>query len=315
MDSNTFNPTASSTELLTFHPLTIADRERLQGVSLGTGRRGCNFTFANLIGWQFWFNTEICICQQSVAFRFNMEGRRAYMVCTAGAPPAQLIEMLCADAATVGTHALFMAMEDDQAAAIAEMLPGRVTVKPRRNQYDYIYLRQELAEMKGKSLKAKRNHVNKFLSEHGDFRYCELEPRLFDECRSLAQRWRTEVDTGDHEYNITANAEQKAMETVFGHWDALGTRGGCIYVDGRMVAFTYGAAVTHDTFDVCVEKADRNVDGAFNIINQQFAAHLPEEFVYLNREEDMGLEGLRKSKLSYHPHTLLSYNNVIIQCR
>ena len=82
-----------------------------------------------------------------------------------------------------------------------------------------------------------------------------------------------------------------------------------------MVAFTYGAAVTHDTFDVCVEKADRNVDGAFNIINQQFAAHLPEEFVYLNREEDMGLEGLRKSKLSYHPHTLLSYNNVIIRCR
>ena len=172
-----------------------------------------------------------------------------------------------------------------------------------------------VAEMKGKSLKAKRNHVNKFLSEHADFRYCELEPRLFDECRSLAQQWRTEVDMGDHEYNITANAEQQAMETVFNHWDALGTRGGCIYVDGRMVAFTYGAAVTHDTFDVCVEKADRNVDGAFNIINQQFAAHLPEEFVYLNREEDMGLEGLRKSKLSYHPHILLSYNNVIIRCR
>ena len=315
MDSNAFNSTASNTGQLTFHHLTVADREKLQGVSLGAGRRGCNFTFANLIGWQFWFNTEICICQQAVVFRFNMESRRAYMVCTAGTPSAGLIEMLCADAATVGTHALIMAMEDDQAAAIAEMLPGRVAVKPRRNQYDYIYLRQELAEMKGKNLKAKRNHVNKFLSEHADFRYCELEPQLFDECRSLAQQWRTEVDMGDHEYNITANAEQQAMETVFNHWDALGTRGGCIYVDGRMVAFTYGAAVTHDTFDVCVEKADRNVDGAFNIINQQFAAHLPEEFVYLNREEDMGLEGLRKSKLSYHPHILLSYNNVIIRCR
>ena len=82
-----------------------------------------------------------------------------------------------------------------------------------------------------------------------------------------------------------------------------------------MVAFTYGAAVTHDTFDVCVEKADRTVDGAFNIINQQFAAHLPEQYVYVNREEDMGLEGLRKSKLSYHPHQLLSYNIVTIPCR
>jgi hypothetical protein len=64
-----------------------------------------------------------------------------------------------------------------------------------------------------------------------------------------------------------------------------------------------------------VEKADRTVDGAFNIINQQFASHLPEQYVYLNREEDMGLEGLRKSKLSYHPHILLSYNNVLIQCQ
>lgn len=73
--------------------------------------------------------------------------------------------------------------------------------------------------------------------------------------------------------------------------------------------------MTHDTFDVCVEKANRRIDGAFNIINQQFADHLPEQYVYLNREEDMGLEGLRKAKLSYHPHILLSYNNVTIQCR
>lgn len=315
MDTNSINTTACGTSQLIFYPLTIADRERLQSVSLLAGRRGCNFTFANLIGWQFWFNTEICICQQSVVFRFNVEGRRAYMVCTAGAPPMQLLQAICADASSVGSHALIMAMEDDQAAAIAAMLPGRVVVKPRRNQYDYIYLRQELAEMKGKNLKAKRNHVNKFLSEHADFRYCELEPSLFDECRTLAQKWRGETDNGSHEYNITANAEQRAMETVFSHWDALGTRGGCIYVGGRMVAFTYGAAVTNNTFDVCVEKADRNVDGAFNIINQQFAAHLPEQYVYLNREEDMGFEGLRKAKLSYHPHTLLSYNNVIIQCQ
>ena len=73
--------------------------------------------------------------------------------------------------------------------------------------------------------------------------------------------------------------------------------------------------MTHDTFDVLVEKADRTVDGAFNIVNQQFATHLPEQYVYINREEDMGLEGLRKSKLSYHPHELLSYNIVTIPCQ
>ena len=79
-----------------------------------------------------------------------------------------------------------------------------------------------------------------------------------------------------------------------------------------MVAFTYGTAVTTDTFDVCVEKADRHVEGAFAIINQQFAEHLPEQYIYINREEDMGLAGLRKAKLSYHPAILLSYNVVKI---
>ena len=102
------------------------------------------------------------------------------------------------------------------------------------------------------------------------------------------------------------------METIFSNWDALGMISGSIIVDGRMVAFTYGSAVTNDTFDVCVEKADRHVEGAFAIINQQFAEHLPEHYIYLNREEDMGIPGLRRAKLSYHPEILLTYNVVHI---
>ena len=103
------------------------------------------------------------------------------------------------------------------------------------------------------------------------------------------------------------------METIFSHWEALGMMGGAVYVDQTMVAFTYGAAITTDTFDICVEKADRRVEGAFAIINQQFAQHLPEHYIFLNREEDMGLPGLRKAKLSYHPEILLTYNAVHIR--
>ena len=304
-------------ESLTFHPLTPDDRKRVQAVTLGSGRRNCNCNFANLIGWQFWFNTEVCICHEVVVFRFNLEGRRAYMLCSPSAPSAGLLELLCHDAATAGAPLLILNMEDEPAAAVKAMMPERVTVEPRRNQYDYIYRREDLAKLKGGSLKAKRNHVNKFLSIYPDFEYRPLEPSLFDECRRLARTWRTEVEESQHDshYELTADAEAKAMENVFTHWQQLDAIGGSIFVDGRLVAFTYGAPVTHDTFDVCVEKANRRIDGAFNIINQQFADHLPEQYVYLNREEDMGLEGLRKSKLSYHPHILLSYNNVTIQCR
>ena len=120
------------------------------------------------------------------------------------------------------------------------------------------------------------------------------------------------MEEKERDINATMQAEQRVMETVFAHWEALGMLGGSIFVDGRMVAFTYGSAVTTDTFDICAEKADRHVEGAFTIINQQFAQHLPEQYLYLNREEDMGLPGLRKAKLSYHPELLLSYNVVHI---
>ena len=91
------------------------------------------------------------------------------------------------------------------------------------------------------------------------------------------------------------------MQRGFAHFAELGMTGGCIYVGDRMVAFTYGSAVNDHTFDTHVEKADTEYDGAFTIINCLFARHLPERFTLINREEDLGIEGLRRAKLSYHP--------------
>jgi hypothetical protein len=182
-----------------------------------------------------------------------------------------------------------------------------ISVEPIRNQYDYIYRRTNLATLHGRHLNAKRNHIHRFLAKHPDFEYRPLTPECFEECRRLTEIWQEEKGVSD-----TINAEKQVMETIFSNWDALGMIGGSIFVDGRMVAFTYGSAVTTDTFDVCVEKADRHVEGAFTIINQQFAEHLPEQYVYLNREEDMGIPGLRQAKLSYHPEILLTYNVVHI---
>jgi hypothetical protein len=131
---------------------------------------------------------------------------------------------------------MIIGVEDEPAAQVAALLPGRVTVEPRRNQYDYIYLRRELAELKGGSLKAKRNHVNKFLSMYPDFCYRPLEPSLFDECRRLAKLWRSEVDENGHDtgYDSSADAEARAMENVFSHWEQLDALGGSIFIDGRM---------------------------------------------------------------------------------
>lgn len=241
-----------------------------------------------------------------VVLRFTINGERAYMICTAEEFPVELVEALIEDSQGKLT---ILGLEDSQVQNINCHYPKfTLEITPRRNQYDYLYRRVDLASLHGGQLKAKRNHVNRFCAEHPDFEYRPLTPELFDECRRLTAIWQEEKGTSE-----TINAEHQVMETVFSHWDALDMMGGSIFVKDRMVAFTYGAAVTTDTLDVCVEKADRHVEGAFAIVNQQFANHLPEQYVFINREEDLGIPGLRKAKLSYHPEILLSYNAVKVK--
>ena len=91
------------------------------------------------------------------------------------------------------------------------------------------------------------------------------------------------------------------MQRAFAHFDRLGLIGGCIYVGDKLVAFTYGSPINDHTFCVHVEKADTEYDGAFTIINREFVAHLPEQYTLIDREEDLGIPGLRQAKLSYHP--------------
>jgi len=292
----------------------------MQAVTLPSGRRNCNYTFANLVGWQFLFGTEVCVLENAVVLRYTFDGQRAYMVCTSEALSSELIEALFDDS---NGDLTLIGLEDSQVKELSIIIATphsqrencqlSITTEPVRNQYDYIYRLSDLAALHGKHLDAKRNHIHRFRAEHPDFEYRPLTPELFDECRRLTEIWQAEKNESQNaNRNETIDAEHRVMETIFSNWDALGMIGGSIFVDGRMVAFTYGSAVTTDTFDVCVEKADRHVEGAFAIINQQFAEHLPEQYIYLNREEDMGIPGLRRAKLSYHPEILLTYNVVHI---
>ena len=296
---------------LAFHPLTLIYREAMQAVTLPSGRRNCNYNFANLVGWKFPFGTEVCVLEKAVVLRYTFDGRRAYMVCTSEALSQELIEALLedskgdfSDGTECGAAMTLIGLEDSQVPQLSGFL---ISVESIRDRYDYIYCRTDLATLHGKHLDGKRNHIRRFRTQHPDFEYRPLMPEFFDECRRLTEIWQEEKGGND-----TIHAEKQVMETIFSNWGALGMIGGSIFVDGRMVAFAYGSAVTTDTFDVCVEKADRHVEGAFAIINQQFAEHLPEQYVYLNREEDMGIPGLRQAKLSYHPEILLTYNAVHI---
>ena len=169
-----------------------------------------------------------------------------------------------------------------------------------RGGWDYIYDVGEFIAMSGKKFHKKRNHISQF-SRYGAV-FSEITPDDYDQCIALAAR---SYNAKDGYTDASSVAEQYAIHTFFSHFSELGLKGGLLRVDGRLAAFSVGEPLNTESFCVHIEKADLDFHGAYPTMAQQFAAHFAKDYRYLNREEDLNLPGLRKSKLSYYPAFLL----------
>lgn len=164
--------------------------------------------------------------------------------------------------------------------------------------WDYVYARESLATLKGKKLHGKRNHINKFLSKYPHYEYRKLEPVMIDECIALYDQWITDKA---EEIARSLQTEKKSVLRALNNMDALGLTGGTIYIDGKLCAFTVGERLHPHMQLIHIEKGDTNYEGIFPMINQQYVLHECEDVELINREEDMGIEGMRKAKRSYNP--------------
>ena len=129
-----------------------------------------------------------------------------------------------------------------------------------------------------------------FKASYPDYEYKELSPELVPECLRLESEWCKANDCAENEALI---AERRSMTDALKHISELDLQGGVLHVGGKIVAFTFGAPINNETFDTCVEKANTDIEGAYAMINYEFAGHIPEQYIYINREEGVGLEGLR----------------------
>ena len=177
-------------------------------------------------------------------------------------------------------------------------------VTEERDLWDYLYAAEKLDTLSGKHLHAKRNHIHRF-EEENDWRFAPLAEVDFPACRDLLGKWL--ASSGEDERD-GVEEEHRAIERAFQYWDALGLDGGALWVGRELAAFSLGEMTSPDTFDVHFEKADANLDGAYPMINREFVRHIRAqhpEVRWINREDDMGRESLRRSKQSYHPDRMV----------
>ena len=293
-----------------FKPIGIEDKDIITSFTIPSNYKNCDYSFANICSWRFLYDSEFAIVNGCLLIRFWIENktRVAYMTPTGQGHLKQAIELLEADSLEQGHPLCMLGVTPEAKEELEKAIPGGFFYIPERDYFDYIYLREDLATLKGKKYQAKRNHINNFKKKF-DYRYIPITPELVPECLQLECKW-YKANRGDNDEE-DLNDERRSIIYALNHYDELGLMGGAICVDHQIVAFTFGAPINHNTFGVHVEKANVNYEGAYTVINNEFASRLPEKYIYVNREEDLGIPGLRQAKLSYNPVILLEKSAAI----
>lgn len=281
--------------MLTFRELNLSDREFVHKAFWTADGHGSEYSFANQF---FWGDQRLCDAYEVPLILSRFGSWQAYLY----PRDAKYIEILRQDARERGIPLRFWGMTKQE----TEQLPASFTVKAARNSFDYVYEIDRLCELSGKKLQSKRNHCNRFEQSFPDYKIIELTPEYLPACRAFTERWYQEHAHlhDDSEYE----GERRAIAKAFEHFEALHMEGIAIETTDGLVAFSMGNRIREDMFDVNYEKALAEVNGAYPTVNREFAKHIRAKYPeirFLNREDDMGIEGLRRAKESYHPDILL----------
>ncbi len=290
--------------MISFHPITLDDRPTIERYTMAAELQNCDWAFANIYCWQGLYGSECAEWEGMLFIRFHIDGgsQLAYMQPLGEVNWEQAISLLQADAAQQGQPLRLVGLTPTAQEALQTLDTVQFAYDSERAMCDYVYRREDLCSLRGKHYQPKRNHLNRFRNTYPNYRYEPLAEHHFEACMELVQAWCRQHDGCQ---GAALQAELEAMQRAFAHFEALGLQGGCLYVEEALAAFTYGSAVSHDTFVIHIEKADTRYEGAFTMINHAFACALDERYCWINREEDLGLEGLRKAKLSYYPSHLV----------
>ena len=291
--------------MIEYHAPALSDRDWVKSCAAQGTSRGSEYGFTTLFLWGKAYDQSLALVDGFLSVHAHGPLGCSYLWPAGAGDLSAVLDQLEADAAARGCSFRLIGMTPDAVEALERLRPGQFRIDPDRSAWDYLYEIDKLADLGGRKLHSKRNHCKRFQENNPDWVYEDLTPDHIPECLEMARAW--EKSGREREGARGAESigmEESAMLTAMEHFDRLALEGGLIRAEGRVVAWTMGGPLTNDTFDVHFEKAYGEIQGAYAMINREFARRVRErhpEIRYLNREEDMGLESLRKAKSSYYP--------------
>jgi hypothetical protein len=280
-----------------FKTLEIDDRDL---VSAAIGRHPpevCELTFANLFIWR-----------QVERPRFTFSHNNLCLLCEPPSEPAYFLP-------PVGDEKIAETLADCFSVALrisrapAEFVRrhgGPYRVDPDRDNFDYVYRAEDLISLQGKKYDGKRNHIRRF-EKHHSYQYSRLAARHLEGCRALLDEWlAVKAANGG---SITESWRQ-VIQDAFTYFDRLELVGAVIETAGRVAAFSIGGRLNPETAVIHIEIVHPDYEGLSQLINREFVRREWADCRFINREQDCGLPGLRRAKMSYSPHHLVEKYNL-----
>lgn len=294
-----------------FEPITLGDKELINNFLRQRRYVNCECSFGNLYIWQHCFSTAKALTDDFLIIRGTED--EEYILPPFGSDYQNLAKVLDEVAAYFhkeGKPFCLHGASPEFKEVLQTICPDKYEYLPLRDGWDYVYSWRDLAFLAGRKYHAKRNHLNYFKKTYPDYEYRPLTEDLQEGCLKMAERWREKKgDVNDPTFQCEKNAIIKGLN----HFSELDFRGGVILLEGEVAAFTFGEELNEDTAVIHIEKSDPDIRGLYVAINQEFCQHSWAEKEYINREEDLGLPGLRKAKESYYPVMMNEKYKVILK--
>jgi hypothetical protein len=260
------------------------------------------FTFTNLFSWREAFNYEASILEGAIIIRLGI-GRPARFLQPIGATePAKIIGRVLED-----TKGLFMRIPEDTAGSLNKS--SRFEVEEDRNNWDYLCLLSDLVNLPGRKYDGKRNQIKKFKSEY-NYVYVDINAAEAALILEFEEAW---CAIKDCEHTEGLDNERRTLHQIIGHFKDFGVRAGAIKVDGKIRAAAIAEALNPDTLVMHTLKADPALKGLYQVMLNEFLSARKENFKYVNLEQDLGIAGLRASKQSYHPVSMVKKYTVSLK--
>lgn len=282
--------------MIDFHTPTLEDKQWIKERIAESGGPSCEYTFGNIFSYTAKMDIKVAEHYGCLVTRCIFDRQVMYCYPLGKGDRKKAMEDLVEDGKTFGDF-FFFGLTRDFVLELEYNFPGKFQIRFDRGGCDYIYNSKDLIELKGKKYQSKRNHIS-FFEKNYNWEYEKITKENIPECIRMNEKW---IEEALSEYRQELEYEFAIIKCAFANYDEIDFVGGLIRVDGEVIAYTMGEEMNGDTFCVHFEKAFSRYRGAYPIINREFCKRELSSYKYIDREDDVDAENLRKSKLSYHP--------------